>query len=202
MIYVYNPNLLYSYGLDPENVESEYNKMIKYNDRNLTKMTSEQFEITKKSKLTFWLNKYKLRLRKEAEYFDFLKKGNQPDEFFNLKENFLRKYINSIQPYSDYTFKDLYTNIYEKFTVKNIKCLIEFKSARVEQMNNLNPKFILRNHLAQLVISRAEVNDFKEIDKMLEILTDPFSNHLEFEKEKLFSTSVEKAFSVCVSCSS
>ena len=195
--------MLYYYGLDPENIKSEYDKMIRYNQSKTNKNTNEEFESSKKSSLISWITKYKLRLSREAQYFDYLKKGNDPDEFFNLRENFLKTNdINTIQPFSEFSFKDIYSIIYEKFNASNINCLENFKSARVLQMNNLNPKFILRNHLAQDVISSAEEDDFTEVNKLLSILTNPFDEHTQFDEEKLFQTSIEKAFSVCVSCSS
>ena len=41
-----------------------------------------------------------------------------------------------------------------------------------------NPKFILRNYLAQVAIEKAEKDDFSEIDNLLKILKDPFSEHM------------------------
>jgi uncharacterized protein YdiU (UPF0061 family) len=47
---------------------------------------------------------------------------------------------------------------------------------RKRRMNRVNPKYVLRNHLAQTAIARAtEQRDFSEIDRLLELLRDPYS---------------------------
>ena len=56
--------MLYYYGLDPENIKSEYDKMIRYNQSKTNKNTNEEFESSKKSSLISWITKYKLRLRR------------------------------------------------------------------------------------------------------------------------------------------
>ena len=43
-------------------------------------------------------------------------------------------------------------------------------------MNRVNPKYVLRNHLAQKAISQAtQHKDYSEIDRLLNLLSDPFS---------------------------
>ena len=54
-------------------------------------------------------------------------------------------------------------------------------SHRRIRMNKVNPKYILRNYLAQIAIQKAEKGDFSEIDKLLKILENPFDEHLEYE---------------------
>jgi uncharacterized protein YdiU (UPF0061 family) len=46
---------------------------------------------------------------------------------------------------------------------------------RAGRMNRLNPKYILRNYLAQAAIARAQQKDFSEIDLLLDLLADPYS---------------------------
>uniref|UniRef100_UPI004048309B protein adenylyltransferase SelO n=1 Tax=Polynucleobacter sp. TaxID=2029855 RepID=UPI004048309B len=45
---------------------------------------------------------------------------------------------------------------------------------RAIAMNLVNPKFILRNHLAQAAIEKAALDDFSEVTKLHEILSKPF----------------------------
>ena len=41
-------------------------------------------------------------------------------------------------------------------------------------MDSTNPKYVLRNHLAQKAIEQAEEHqDYSEIDRLLNLLTDP-----------------------------
>jgi len=55
-------------------------------------------------------------------------------------------------------------------------------AVRKSSMNKVNPKYILRNYLAQIAIEKAENNDFTEVDKLLKILQNPFDEQLEFDK--------------------
>lgn len=40
-----------------------------------------------------------------------------------------------------------------------------------------NPKFVLRNYLAQQAIDRAQVKDFSEVERLLRVLESPFDEH-------------------------
>lgn len=52
-------------------------------------------------------------------------------------------------------------------------------SARRAAMNQTNPKYVLRNYLAQNAIDRAgEHRDYTEIDRLLRVLSEPFAEHL------------------------
>ena len=47
---------------------------------------------------------------------------------------------------------------------------------RQARMNTVNPKYILRNHLAQRAITQAvQQKDYSEIDRLLNLLSDPFT---------------------------
>jgi serine/tyrosine/threonine adenylyltransferase len=46
---------------------------------------------------------------------------------------------------------------------------------RKERMDRINPKYILRNYLAQNAIVKAEKGDYSEIDLLLELLRDPYT---------------------------
>ncbi len=49
---------------------------------------------------------------------------------------------------------------------------------RREQMNRTNPKYILRNYMAQIAIDKAEKdNDYSEIDRLMTLLGSPFDEH-------------------------
>jgi uncharacterized protein YdiU (UPF0061 family) len=52
---------------------------------------------------------------------------------------------------------------------------------RKKTMNQVNPKYVLRNHLAQLAIERAQNKDFSEVTKLLNILSKPFDDQVEHE---------------------
>ena len=41
-------------------------------------------------------------------------------------------------------------------------------------MEQVNPKYVLRNYLAQQAIEKAQQNDFSEIDRLLTLLQNPY----------------------------
>jgi uncharacterized protein YdiU (UPF0061 family) len=53
---------------------------------------------------------------------------------------------------------------------------------RAAQMNRVNPKFILRNHLAQRAIEMAQQDDFSEVNQLHLILSQPFDEQTAFEQ--------------------
>jgi uncharacterized protein YdiU (UPF0061 family) len=67
-------------------------------------------------------------------------------------------------------------------------------------MNRVNPKFILRNHLAQTAIEKAQQDDFSEVEKLLQILSNPFDDQDDFESYSK-SPPVDMQH-IAVSCSS
>jgi uncharacterized protein YdiU (UPF0061 family) len=76
----------------------------------------------------------------------------------------------------------------------------EDDSSRAIAMNVVNPKYVLRNHLAQVAIERAQSHDFSEVMTLLKILSNPFSEQPENEQYAL-PPSPDLA-KVSVSCSS
>ena len=52
---------------------------------------------------------------------------------------------------------------------------------RAARMNHVNPKFVLRNHLAQTAIERAQGGDFSEVVRLFTLLQRPFDEQPEHE---------------------
>jgi uncharacterized protein YdiU (UPF0061 family) len=72
--------------------------------------------------------------------------------------------------------------------------------ARQQAMNSVNPKYILRNYLAQQAIEKAEEKDFSEVDTLYKILQNPFDEHIEYEHYAALPP--DWAQKLSVSCSS
>ncbi len=53
---------------------------------------------------------------------------------------------------------------------------------RKEQMNTVNPKYVLRNYMAQLSIDAAEKGDYSLINELFELLKKPYDEQPDFQK--------------------
>jgi serine/tyrosine/threonine adenylyltransferase len=71
---------------------------------------------------------------------------------------------------------------------------------RRERMNRVNPKYVLRNYLAQIAIEKAQHKDFSEIDRLFTVLQTPFTEQPGMESYALPPPNWGKHLSV--SCSS
>jgi uncharacterized protein YdiU (UPF0061 family) len=71
---------------------------------------------------------------------------------------------------------------------------------RLERMQKINPKYVLKNSMLQEVIELAEQGDFSLLESMLQIAQNPFAEHKEFER---YALSLPKELSeIRCSCSS
>ena len=48
---------------------------------------------------------------------------------------------------------------------------------RAARMARANPKFVLRNHLAETAIRQAQAGDFSDVERLLKVLQSPFDEH-------------------------
>jgi uncharacterized protein YdiU (UPF0061 family) len=67
-------------------------------------------------------------------------------------------------------------------------------------MNCTNPKFVLRNHLAEQAIRRANEGDISEVARLASVLQRPFDEQPEHEADAGFPP--DWAQQLSVSCSS
>jgi len=55
-------------------------------------------------------------------------------------------------------------------------------SQRMQLMNSVNPKYVLRNYLAQIAIDKATLGDYSEISQLMTILKNPYSDQPEYQR--------------------
>jgi len=78
------------------------------------------------------------------------------------------------------------------------------KQARKLAMNKVNPKYVLRNYLAQQVIEAAEQGDYSKLHELQKVLETPYDEQMEFHhySEKRPEWARHKAGCSMLSCSS
>ena len=74
------------------------------------------------------------------------------------------------------------------------------EAERSARMRRVNPKYVLRNWIAQEAIERAEQKEFGLIDELRKLFTDPFVDHPEMER--FAQPAAGPAREIVVSCSS
>ena len=55
-------------------------------------------------------------------------------------------------------------------------------SLRAEKMNNINPKYVLRNYMAQLAIDDADKGDYSLLNEFFQLLKNPYQEQTSAEK--------------------
>ena len=70
------------------------------------------------------------------------------------------------------------------------------------EMLKANPLYILRNHMAQKAIEKAERGDFSEVDRLFKLLSQPFTKQSDLERTEDLAPLPSDVPEVMVSCSS
>ena len=77
-------------------------------------------------------------------------------------------------------------------------------TVRVEKMNRTNPKYVLRNYMAQMAIDKSDQGDYSLVSELYDLLANPYGEQP--EQEKWFSRRPEwarhKIGCAMLSCSS
>lgn len=73
-------------------------------------------------------------------------------------------------------------------------------SERAQQMNRVNPKYVLRQYLLQNAIAAAEQADFAPLHTLIEVMSQPYDEQPEYEA--FADLPPDWAAGICVSCSS
>jgi uncharacterized protein YdiU (UPF0061 family) len=89
--------------------------------------------------------------------------------------------INQIQARNDFIDRDAIDQWFSDY-IARLQAESSVDTDRKQRMNAVNPKYILRNHLAQSAIEKAHQQDFSEVAKLLSILETPFDEQEQHEE--------------------
>lgn len=77
--------------------------------------------------------------------------------------------------------KDAWLAWMEEYLIRNQKEKISYAD-RQQKMNTINPKYVLRNYMAQMAIEKAENGDYSLVHELHTLLKTPYEEQPEFEK--------------------
>ncbi|HEY1393872.1 MAG TPA: protein adenylyltransferase SelO family protein, partial [Methylibium sp.] len=83
---------------------------------------------------------------------------------------------------------------------RRLRAEASIDAERALRLKRVNPKFVLRNHLAELAIRQAQQGDFDEIHRLLKVLQHPYDEQPEHSAYAGFPP--DWAQTIAVSCSS
>ena len=89
--------------------------------------------------------------------------------------------INQIEARNDFIDRDAIDQWFSDY-IARLQAESSVDADRKQRMNAVNPKYILRNHLAQAAIEKAQQQDFSEVAKLLSILERPFDEQEQYEE--------------------
>jgi uncharacterized protein YdiU (UPF0061 family) len=141
--------------------------------------------------LDTFIGKYKLR------YFDLMGKKlglyKPLDEDKNLISELLKALEEDRIDYTNFFYKLSMADFenlsklgsYTKEWINSYKSRLELEDdsehIRVEKMRATNPKYVLKNHMLQDAIDKAQLGDFTLVDALLKIAQNPYAEHEEYE---------------------
>jgi len=131
-------------------------------------------------------------------FFRNLSKFHDPNSFVDVVRE--TSYLGTEQ---FNTFVDSWTSWLNDYAVR-LSQETRSKEERAIAMNAVNPKYVLRNYMAQLAIEAAEKNDFSLIDELYQLLLRPYDEQSEMEKwfVKRPDWALDKVGCSMLSCSS
>lgn len=99
---------------------------------------------------------------------------NNPSEFWTKLEE--SSYSNNLEK-----FKEKWTSFLQNYAELLVAEASE-RAARTAAMNRANPKYVLRNYMAQLAIDAADAGDYSIVDELFNLLLKPYDEQPGMEK--------------------
>jgi len=100
----------------------------------------------------------------------------------------------------DYFFDREKFDLWAKAYLNRLATQSTSDEVRAKKMRAVNPKYILRNYIAQTAIEKAQEGDYTEVERFLKIMQSPFDEHP--DAETYAGLPPDWASDISVSCSS
>ena len=120
--------------------------------------------------------------------------------FFRQLSTYKINKIDSLAEFWDYYEKSEKLIVWLSLYDQRLKSELSDDSKRATEMKSVNPKYVLRNYIAQEIIEEVETGTNKKLTDWLEILYAPFAEHPEYDLYSKPTPAERKNYSV--SCSS
>jgi uncharacterized protein YdiU (UPF0061 family) len=133
-------------------------------DETLESFVSDLEEIMEKSEMDmtlFYRNLNKFDAKNSSEFINKLSEMSYAENFKQFEDDWK-------QWLSEYA--------------KQIIAENKDSAKRISEMNKINPKYVLRNYMAQLAIDKADVGDYGLVDELYELLKSPYDEQTDMEK--------------------
>jgi len=101
--------------------------------------------------------------------------------FRGLADIYTNAPINQIEARNDFIDRDAIDQWFSDY-IARLQAELSVDADRKQRMNAVNPKYILRNHLAQVAIEKAQQQDFSEVAKLLSVLERPFDEQEQYQE--------------------
>ena len=120
--------------------------------------------------------------------------------FFRQLSNYKINQVDSLSELWNYCEKSKELIVWLSLYDQRLERELSDERKRQMEMKSVNPKYVLRNYIAQEIIEEVEKGGSEKLKNWLEILYSPFAEHLEYEYYSKPTPTEKKNYSV--SCSS
>lgn len=143
------------------------------------RMMSDKLGLKTDAEVDFIVELEDLMYRSEMDLTIFFRNLNKfdehnPDEFWTILQE--SSYSENLE-----SFKEKWTAFLQNYAEILVAENRE-KNERIEAMNRVNPKYVLRNYIAQLAIDAADKGDYSIVDELFKLLLKPYDEQPESEK--------------------
>jgi len=165
------------------------------------RMMSDKLGLKTEVDVNFIAELENLLYQSEMDMTLFFRRLNQFDE--NNPNQFWTKIEESSYSATLEKFKPQWTDFLRNYA-EILDAEAREKTERTAAMNLVNPKYVLRNYMAQLAIDAADAGDYSIVDELFNLLLKPYDEQPESEKwfAKRPDWAKEKAGCSMLSCSS